>query len=283
MRIAIIGLGLIGGSIGLALKRANWQQSEIVGYARRPELAFSATKLGAVDRAELNLKETVKEANLIIIATPVLTIKDILSQIASHLVPGAIVTDTASTKLEVMQWAKELLPPMVNFVGGHPMAGKETFGIEAAEANLFHNCIYCLTPGAKANPEAVQTVVKMTERIGATPFFIDAQTHDNLVAGISHLPFLLSAILVSVTTKSPSWEQMSKLAATGYRDLTRLASGNPKVNADVCLTNRAAILDWIDQFSKELDRFRRLIDAGNTELEEALARANEARQKWLQK
>lgn len=283
MRVAIIGLGLIGGSIGLALRQANWKQAEIVGYVRRSEVGTLALNSGAIDKAESSLKGTVKDADLAIIATPVLTIKDVLSQIAADLPYDSIVTDTASTKLQVMQWAKELLPPSVSFVGGHPMAGKETPGINAARNDLFHNCTYCLTPSSQASPTAVGIVTDMIEKLGATPLTIGAQEHDNLVAGISHLPLLLSAALVSVTTQNSSWQQMSQLAASGYRDITRLASGNPEVNAHICLSNQAAIISWIDEFSKELNRLRSLIASDSNEIEKALALASEARQKWLEK
>ena len=283
MQIAIIGLGLIGGSIGLALKQTNWRDVEIVGYVRRPEVGSLALGLGAVDKIELGLEETVRNADLVIIATPVLTIKDIFSQIAAQLHPDSIVTDTASTKLEVMRWAEELLPPTVDFVGGHPMAGRETSGIKAAQADLFHNCTYCLTPTPQAKPAAVQTVTDMVKQLGATRLIISAEEHDNLVAGISHLPLLLSAALVSATTENPSWEQMSRLAASGYRDLTRLASGNPEVNAHICLSNQAAIIFWIDEFSKELEALRKLVADGDNKIEKALALASKARQKWLEK
>ncbi len=283
MEIVIIGLGLIGGSIGLALKQSNWRDAEIVGYVRRPEVGSVALGLGAVDKIELGLEEAVKNADLVIIATPVLTIKDIFSQIAAELHPNSIVTDTASTKLEVMRWAEELLPPTVGFVGGHPMAGRETSGIKAAQGDLFHNCTYCLTPTPQTKPAAVQTVTDMVKELGATRLIISADEHDNLVAGISHLPLLLSAALVSATTQNPSWEQMSRLAASGYRDLTRLAAGNPEVNAHICLSNQAAIIFWIDEFSKELEALRKLVADGDNKIEKALALASKARQKWLEK
>jgi prephenate dehydrogenase len=283
VRLAIIGLGLIGGSIGLALKQANWRQAEVVGYVRRREVGSLALKLGAVDRVESTISETVKGANVVVIATPILTIKDIFLQITPDLSDDAIVTDTASTKLQIIRWAEELLPPEVNFVGGHPMAGKETSGISVATADLFHNCTYCLTPAPRIKSAAVQTVKEMAKELGAIPLTIGAQEHDRLVAGISHLPLLLSVALVSATTKDPSWQQMSRLAASGYRDLTRLASGSPEVNADICLSNSAAIVSWIDTFSEELKRLRKLVAGESIEIEKALALANEARQKWLKR
>jgi len=283
MRIAIIGLGLIGGSIGLALKQANWRKAEVIGYVRRREIGPLALKLGAVDRVESNLRDVVRGADIVIIATPVLTIKDIFVQIAPDLANGSIVTDTASTKMQVMQWAEELLPSKISFVGGHPMAGKEIPGIKAAKADLFSNCTYCLTQLPQTKPVALQTVKGMVKEFGAVPLVIEAQEHDRLVAGISHLPLLLSVALVSATTKDPSWQQMSRLAASGYRDLTRLASGNPEVNAHICLSNQAAVVSWIDAFSEELQRLRKLVAGGSDEIEKALALANEARQKWLEK
>ena len=246
MHVAIIGLGLIGGSIGLALKQLAKPGWEIVGYVRRPEAAPIALRLGAVDRVETTFKDTVREAEIVIIATPVLTIKEILPQIADYLPHGCVVTDTASTKSQVMKWAEDLLPSTVDFIGGHPMAGKEAYGTQAAEAKLFQECTYCLTPAEKASPTSIDQVANIVKKLGATPFFIDAQEHDNLVAGISHLPMLLSAALVSTTAKDASWNKMSILAASGYRDLTRLASGNPEVNAHICLTNQKTILQWVD-------------------------------------
>jgi prephenate dehydrogenase len=281
VRVTIVGLGLIGGSIGLALRQGKKSRWEVVGYSRRQETAANALSLGAIERGETNLEDAVKQADLVIIATPVLAVKEILSQIAPYLLSGCIVTDTASTKVQVMKWAEEMLPPTVNFIGGHPMAGRETYGIQAAKVELFQRCTYCLTPSEKASPESIDTLIDMTKKLGAIPFFIDAQEHDNLVAGISHLPMLLSAALVSLTTKNASWSKMSKLAASGYYDLTRLASGNPEVNSHICLSNQEAIVGWIDKFSQELERYRQLVAKGDKRLEQVLTEANKARQEWL--
>jgi prephenate dehydrogenase len=280
--VAIIGLGLIGGSIGLALRQGKRSRWGIVGYSRRQETVATALSLGAIQRGATNIKDAVRQVDLVIIATPVLAVKETFSQIAPDLPSGCIVTDTASTKVQVMKWAEEILPPTVNFIGGHPMAGKETYGIQAAEAELFQRCTYCVTPSDKASPKSIDTVIDMVKKLGAIPSFLDAQEHDNLVAGISHLPMLLSAALVSLTTKNPSWAKMSKLAASGYHDLTRLASGSPEVNSQICLSNHEAIIDWIDRFSRELDRYRQLVAKGDKRLEQALTEANRARQEWLE-
>jgi prephenate dehydrogenase len=182
-----------------------------------------------------------------------------------------------------MQWAEEHLPPTVNFIGGHPMAGKELAGIEAAESNLFQGCTYCLAPGQDVSPASIQLVVGLVSEIGANPLFTTALEHDNFVAGVSHLPFVLSSALVTTTSQSPFWAKMSRFAATGYRDLTRLASQHPRMNYDICLTNRGNVLNWIDEFIKELNRFRRLIAEDSEELESAFIQARQARQAWLEK
>jgi prephenate dehydrogenase len=283
MRISIIGLGLIGGSIGLALKKADWKQAEIIGYARRKEIASLAKKIGAVDRVELDLSSAVKKTDLVVVATPILTVKDIFSRIAPHLSDGCIVTDTASTKLEVMKWAEQLLPPESDFIGGHPMAGKETSSIKAATADLFFNCTYCLTPLPKTSDTSTHVVEDMIRALGARPLIIEAEEHDSLVAGISHLPLVLSVALVLATTENPSWPKMSLLAASGYRDLTRLASGNPEVSAHILHSNQAAIIAWIDTFIEELQKLRKLVKDGSEDIEQVLALANQARQKWLEK
>ena len=281
MLVTIIGLGLIGGSIGLALRQGKKSGWEIVGYSRRQETVANALSSGAIERGTANLKDAVKQADFVIIATPVLTVKEIFSKIAPHLPSACIVTDTASTKFQVMKWAEEILPPTVDFVGGHPMAGRETYGIQAAKAELFQGCTYCLTSSEKASPKSIDTVTGMVKKLGAIPFFIDAQEHDNLVAGMSHLPMLLSAALVSLTAKNPSWSEMSKLAASGYYDLTRLASGSPEVNAHICLSNKEAIVNWIGKFSRELERYRQMVVGGDKRLEQAFTDANKARQEWL--
>ncbi len=281
-RIAIIGLGLIGGSIGLALKRAGSDGVELVGYARRPETADRALQLGAIDRVEGSLASAVDKAALVILAIPTMSVKEILSQIGSHLPAGSVVTDVASTKVQVMQWAEESLPPGVSFVGGHPMAGKELSGIEVADADLFRGCTYCIVPGRGASDDAVQTIVDLVHKVGARHVFVNAAEHDQFVAGISHLPLILASALVMSTTKSPHWSKMSEVAATGYQGATRLASQHPRMNRDICLTNGENIVSWIDDFTKELQRFRGLIAEGDLSLEQAFDKARQARNAWIE-
>jgi len=282
MRIAIIGLGLIGGSIGLALRKAD-AGFEVVGFARRPDVASRAFELGAVDRTEVSLLSAVKGADLVIISTPAMAMNGILAEMGVGLRQGSIVTDTASTKARVLDWAEQALPPSVSFIGGHPMAGKETSGIEAADGDLFRGCNYLLIAGSGASEEARDRVTAMVRQIGANPLFMDASEHDSLVAGISHLPLLISVALVAVTTRSPLWPKMATLAASGFRDLSRLASGDPLMSRDICLTNREPIIRWIDDYIEELRALRYLISEGGEidRLEEAFIQVRKERERWL--
>ncbi|MQF83115.1 prephenate dehydrogenase/arogenate dehydrogenase family protein, partial [SAR202 cluster bacterium AD-802-E10_MRT_200m] len=166
-------------------------------------------------------------------------------------------------------------------VGGHPMAGRESSGPEAAEATLFDGATYaiCATPSAES--QAVQTLASMVETIGATPFFIGAEEHDSYVAAVSHLPFILSVALVACTSDSPSWDDISTLAASGYRDITRLASGDPVMHRDICVTNQESIIKWIDQFITYLYKFRNDVRDDPDAVELAFISAWQARSRWL--
>lgn len=280
-RISIIGLGLIGGSLGLALKQSMGTNVEIVGFARRPEVAEEAVRIAAVDKTEAQLVQAVRDANIVIIATPVLAMKDIVQEIAGHLSPNTIVTDVGSTKTQVLKWATEYLPPTVSFIGGHPMCGKETSGIDEAEAGLFKDCVYCLTQDSNSSKEALAQMEDIVKAVGARSVILDAEKHDQLVAGVSHLPLLLSSTLVSTLSKSPLWPEMSKLAATGFLDMTRLASGDPELYRGICMTNQHAISNWIDKYIDALREYQRTVMTDNHELQKTLQEAREVREKWL--
>ena len=289
-KIAIIGMGLIGGSIGMAIRKSGTANLEIVGHDVEPQATKTAAKQGAIDRAVFRLSEAVEEASMVIIATPVLAIRETLEAIGDALSPGCVVTDTGSTKEAIMTWAEDYLPSEVSFVGGHPMAGKEETGIRAADPDLFQGTRYVIIPGRSASKESVEAVLNMVSVLGARPYFLDAFEHDSLVAAVSHLPMVLSAALVTATTKSVSWREMSKLASTGFRDITRLASGDPIMSLDICLTNRDGVIYWIDETVKELLEYKKQISAatqqgGNEEATDQLAesffRAWETREKWL--
>ena len=264
-RITIIGTGLIGGSIGLALKGAKLDGVEIVGHDKERAAAAQAEKVGAVDRAEHNLPRAVEGAGMVIIATPVLAVRETMELIGQDLGEGAIVTDTASTKAHVMRWAAELLPAGVSFVGGHPMAGKEDQGIENAEAGLFKGKPYCVCPSVDAPESAVKSVMGLARMIGAEPLFLDPEEHDAYAAAVSHLPLMMSAALFNLIRTSPSWTDLGIMAAGGFRDATRLASGDPRMSHDIWVTNREAVMHWLDRMAGELQRFRSLLEDAKDE------------------
>ncbi len=281
-RIAIIGLGLIGGSLGLALKRSSLRDAEIVGFARSRHTRDEARKLGAIDQAASSAAQAVRDAAVVIIATPISVVPDVMEEIAPSLSDSAIVTDAASTKKQVMRWAEELLPAEVSFVGGHPMAGKEETGIEAAEAGLFDGKPYCIVPSVHAKETAVNTVIGLAELIGATPIFLDAEEHDSYVGAVSHLPLVASTALFSLVHDSTAWPEMAQLASSGFRDVTRLASGSPEMSEDVCRTNEENVVHWIDRMIVELRKYRELIKGNDDEaLFQAFARAKRDRDAFL--
>jgi prephenate dehydrogenase len=281
-QVGIVGLGLIGGSLALAIRRARPGEFRVLGYTRTAANAERASRMGIVDEVADSPVSAVTGAELAIVATPISATRDIFQQIAGCLPSGCIVTDVCSTKTEVMEWAEECLPQDVRFVGGHPMAGKETSGIEGAEVGLFDGCTYCLIPGERTSPESLQWMTDFVQGIGARPLVISASEHDEFVAGVSHLPFFVAAALVSATSSTPGWSQMSQLAAGGYRDTTRLALQNPQLGRDMCLTNQRNILWWIDNFAQQLGRFRDVIAADPKAVEGMLMDARRARQQWLE-
>ena len=269
-RIAIIGLGLIGGSLGLALKRSRLKDVDIVGYSRTRETREKARRAGAIDRASSDVQDAVRDAAIVVIATPILIIPTTMEDMAPVLPHDCVVTDVASTKAEVMRWAGELLPKNVHFVGGHPMAGKEQSGIDAADAALFQGKPYCVVPSVGANETAVNAVVGLADLVGASPVFMDAEEHDSYVAAVSHLPLVVSAALFSLVRDSSAWPEMSQLASSGFRDVTRLASGSPEMSEDISLTNGENIIHWLDRMIAEIRKYRELIKSDN---EEALFKA----------
>ncbi len=280
-QVTIIGTGLIGGSIGLALKGAKLPNLEVIGHDLESSVMGEARRAGAIDRAAPNLAEAVRGAKMVIVAVPPLALRQVFEEMAPHLPEGVIVTDTASTKGLPARWAVELLPDTVSFVGGHPMAGKETQGIKSAEADLFKGKAWVVVPSAGAGEGAVKSVLGLISIVGAEPLFVDAEEHDQYVAAVSHLPLIMSASLFSLARNSPSWEDISPLAASGFRDLTRLASGDPRMAHDICATNGDAIAHWIDRYVTELLRYKDLIQENRKTLFKTFAEAQLQRDAFM--
>jgi prephenate dehydrogenase len=288
--VAIVGLGLIGGSIGLGLRRWSEQNAksgesalEVIGFDTDLDQQHYAKKIGAVDRAEWELAKAIRDADIVVICTPVRATRDVFSDIAPHLKSGAVVTDTGSTKVQVLAWAQELLPRTVSFVGGHPMAGKAQ-SIEGAEADLFKGATWCVTPAVTADDTAIRNVLGMIAALGAEPYFLDPGEHDAYVAGISHLPFVLAASLMNALSRDSSWRDMKSLTAGGFRDMTRLAGGSPDMHRDIALTNREALTRWIDSFIAVLQQVRASLQQDDEQAAADLTaffnEARDARAEW---
>jgi prephenate dehydrogenase len=252
----------------------------VVGYDLGKGVMNQARKVGAIDQPYSALADAVRGSELIILATPVGAMKALLQDIASAVLPGAVVTDVASTKVQVISWAEEFLPSTVTFVGGHPMTGKELSGVEAADASLFQNRIYCLTPTARTNPNAITKVSTLIEALGARVRFLEPAEHDGQVAGVSHLPFLASIALMNTVAESSAWGDAALLAAGGFRDATRLAGGNPEMYRDICLTNAEALTRWLNEYIRNLSTLRDRIAEHDRSLDETFAKAQQMRQQW---
>ena len=262
--VAILGLGLIGGSLGLALKDGPTGRllgdpvPSIAGWDQDPSARRLARDRGAIDRAYDNPVAAVAGADLVIVAVPVLAAREVLHAIAPALGPETVVTDVASTKATVCAWARELMPG--SFIGGHPMAGSERSGVGNARADLFAGATYCLTPLPSTTDTTLETATALVRAVGARPYVLDPELHDRAVAAISHLPFLLSTLLVETTSATPEWRIFRTLAATGFRDVSRLASGDPRMHRDICLTNAAEIRSWLGEAARTLETLAAELD-----------------------
>jgi prephenate dehydrogenase len=190
-----------------------------------------------------------------------MAMRELMEVLGPELPEGCVVTDVGSSKRVVLDWADQYLPNKVDFVGGHPMAGRETAGPEAADADLFNGKTYCVVPSQNASQRSVRELTNLIEVIGAKPYFISVDEHDSYVAAASHLPFLLSTALVGCTSKSANWDDIAQLASSGYHDISRLASGDAIMHRDICVTNREPIVAWIDSFIRELYEYRKILNA----------------------
>jgi prephenate dehydrogenase len=277
--VAIVGLGLLGGSWGLALKKAGFT-GRIVGYARRAETREQALREGAVDEVCADVNEAVRGADLVILATPVAVILDHLVRLQLHLSPQALITDVGSTKRRICEQAAEHYAQQPLFLGGHPMAGKERSGIENADARLFENARYVLTPlkPEHSGDPRVQAFRALVVAIGARPLTSDPATHDQAVAYLSHLPQLLSSGLASLIEEKNTDQGLGlELAATGFRDVTRLADSPYSVWRDICLTNTENIQMALDALIQKLESIR--LHLGDRELEQEFLAAHRLRDK----
>jgi len=276
--VAIVGLGLVGGSWGLALKKAGFAGRR-VGFDRR-ETVDRAVGRDVVDEGHPNLAETVQGADLVVLATPVGAILDLLPELKKACLPTALVTDVGSTKQLICHRAHEVLGEEPLFLGGHPLAGKEYSGLEHAEAKLFERTRYVLTPLAEAHQSEarVQRFAALLASFGAQPYWTDAPSHDRAVALLSHLPQLLSSGLASLMADQDAKGGLPlELAASGFRDVTRLADSPYSIWRDICLTNQQNIQSALEALIQKLESMK--LHLTDRELEREFEQASRVRQK----
>lgn len=245
-KAVIIGPGLIGASLGMILRKEKIADS-VIGVARRKSTVVYAKKIRAIDLGLHDIKKAVIGADLVILATPVATIKKIIRQIKDKLKKNCIVFDVGSTKKEIVRMAEQTLPKSVKFVGTHPMAGSEKTGPGNATDTLFRNSICFVVKTSKTNTSALNQVIKIWQRCSAKPVIINSVMHDKIVAQISHLPHLIAAAVVNSVQ-----DDFLKFAATGFKDTTRVVSGDPGIWSEIAFSNRALILKSIGRFEKKL-------------------------------
>jgi len=280
-KITIIGIGLLGGSLGLAARRRRLAK-EIAGYARREQTIDECEKTGALDYATTDLLAAVSGADLVILCTPLARMRSLTEQFLPALKRGAIVTDVGSVKADVVRELETLVSRAgAYFVGSHPLAGGEKMGVLAARADLYANAVCVVTPTRKSNAAAVRKVEQFWRSLGASPVRLDAARHDLLVGRTSHLPHVAAAALAGLILDPKQPKSQAGLCATGFRDTTRIASGSPEMWRDIALANRKNVAQAVDALVAELKKFQAALKKGDVKaVEKFFAIAKERRDHW---
>lgn len=280
-KLVIFGVGLIGGSVALALKKAG-SSPQIVGVGRNQDALQTALDLGVIDEASSDVASTLQHADLVLIATPVAQTPKILATIKPYLSAHTVITDAGSTKSDVLGYAADVLGAQSSqFIGGHPIAGAEKSGVTAAMADLYLNKNVVLTPALNTSEHAIKLTEQLWQRCGANVSQMTAKTHDSIFAAVSHLPHLLAFALVDDIASRPNAAQLFGFAASGFRDFTRIAGSNPEMWRDISLANKDALLNELNAYEAELLTLKTLLqneDAAG--LQALFERASVARNAW---
>jgi len=280
-KLTIVGLGVVGSSLGLALRKTQ-PEFTIVGHDKDSALARKAQDMGAVEKWERNLISAVEEAELVVIATSVPDVRKVLESTAPYLAENCVVTDTSSIKSQILDWAEELLPDTVHFVGGHPLVVGDSQDQEAATADFFAGATYCIVPSARAHPAAIELVTSMVRAVGAEPFFLDVAEHDGQVAGVEHLPMIMSAALLLSTTHAPSWRDLRRLPGETFWRATEFPSSEPEPVREVIFANKENISRWIDSYVDSLREIQdRLADDDEESWGALIEEVMDSRIRWL--
>ncbi|KAA0444257.1 MAG: prephenate dehydrogenase/arogenate dehydrogenase family protein [Candidatus Thioglobus sp.] len=280
MKICIIGVGLIGGSFALGLKKSG-KPANIVGFGRSAEKLAKAQQLGVIDDFSTDIKQALAGVDMVLIATPVNSFKSVLELIKPHIRAEVIIFDVGSTKTSIIKTAKQVFGNMPqNFIPAHPIAGKEQNGVEAADGALFSGKRVILTPTENANSQAIKTVSECWQSMGAKVEIMDDKTHDDLLAMTSHLPHILAFCLMNYLTDNKSGAL--DYAASGFKDFSRIASSDAQMWSDICISNTDEIIKHINGFRQSLDKLSSLIAAGKSEeIKQLFEGAKTARDDWL--
>jgi prephenate dehydrogenase len=282
-KVVIVGVGLIGGSFALGLKRAGMVR-EVVGIGRHPEATARALELGIVDSVGTSYEDALRGADLVLLAAPVAQTGPILQALLPHLEQGTIVTDAGSTKCDVVAAAREALQDRVHqFVPGHPIAGSESNGPDAALAGLYQGKKVVLTALPENAAQDVERVAAAWRACGAVIHALTPEDHDRVFAAVSHLPHLLAYALVDDVAAKPHADLLFQYAASGFRDFTRIAGSSPEMWRDISLANRAALLAELDAYLAQLTSMRAMLAAADgSALEAVYTNAQRARRAWIE-
>ncbi|MCP3852429.1 MAG: prephenate dehydrogenase/arogenate dehydrogenase family protein [Gammaproteobacteria bacterium] len=282
--LTIIGVGLIGGSFARAVRAAGLVK-HITGCGRNLDNLKTALKLGVIDDYSINIKEAVSHADVIFIATPVGSFQSILAQVKESMQADAVITDAGSTKVSVIKAASDVFGEVpANFVPGHPIAGTENSGVEASFAELYNDHRVILTPLEQTNAQSTQLISALWEATGAQVVTMDAHHHDLVLGATSHLPHLLAFSLVNTLTTLDEKQEIFENAAGGFKDFTRIASSNPSMWQDICLANKEALLEHLDNFTQDLQKLRTALNNNDGNfLKQVFIRAKESRDDFINK
>jgi prephenate dehydrogenase len=274
-QISILGVGLLGGSIGLAMRKVQ-PDCRIIGYGHRQGTLDRAVQMRAIDRGFTDPAAAIAGSDLVILCTPVGAFENLLKQIAPALAEGCIVTDVGSTKRSVVELAEKILPPDVHFVGSHPMAGSEKRGVEYARGDLFRDATCILTPTLRTSHAASKKIATFWESLGMNIYKLSPEDHDRILADVSHLPHLLAAAIVAIQPP-----ESQELRGKGFLDATRIATGDASLWRDILIDNSGNLRDSIGRFQKELQKVLTMLEAGDGEgLRKWLNEAAEMREQF---
>jgi prephenate dehydrogenase len=280
-KISLVGLGLMGGSLALAIKQGRLA-AKLHAYVRRAASVAEGTKLGMTDVVTQNLEEAVLEADLVILCTPLSQMYPLTAQMWSHLKPGAIVTDVGSVKGSVVHELEPMIhAAAAHFVGSHPMAGSEKTGLASARADLFRNAICLVTPGAYASADAIGAVQDFWKALGGIPIRMTPELHDDLVSRSSHLPHVVAAELANYVLSPAHPKEQALVCANGFRDTTRIAAGSAEMWRDIALANRKNLGRVLGVFIEDLQEFQLALEREDVKaVEEFFAKAKQRRDQW---